>query len=92
MSAIISCPLSPRFLNWDSDEPYAIWEAEDVHGNVYQVTSFLTEWQEQKAYAHVIMDTTEEAHEARQLANKAYHDPGTGIETAGISRNIWMKP
>jgi len=70
----------PQILNWDSDEPYAIWEAEDVHGNVYQVTSFLTEWQEQKAYAHVIMDTTEEAHEARQLANKAYHDPGTGIE------------
>ncbi len=69
-----------NILNWSSEDPYSIWEAEDKNGYFYQITSFLTEWQGRKAYAHVIMDVTKETREARQLASKAYHDPGTGIE------------
>lgn len=65
--------------NWHSDETYAIWNAEDLDRNYYQVTSFQADWQGRKAYAHVVIDTTQEHREARQLVNMAYHDPGTGI-------------
>lgn len=68
-----------QITSWHSQEAYAIWEAEDFGGNFYQVTSLQTEWQGRKAYAHVIIDITQERQEAKQLASKAYHDPGTGI-------------
>lgn len=69
-----------KILSWKGEEASAVWEAEDEEGNYYQVNSFLTKWQDQEAYAHVIMDTTAETRETMQLADKAYNDPGTGIK------------
>ena len=55
------------------------WEAEDSLHRFYRITTGLMDWQGENAYAHIILDVTEETLRERQLESEAYNDPLTGI-------------
>lgn len=56
-----------------------IWETENSRHRIYRITTGLMEWQGQKAYAHIILDITDEKHREQKLTAEAYQDPLTGI-------------
>lgn len=76
----IRLSFQPQILSWNGKEQYEVWEMEDENGMHYRITSFPIEWQEHSSSAHIIVDITDEKQAARNLASKAYHDPGTGIK------------
>ncbi|MDU5290200.1 MAG: GGDEF domain-containing protein [Clostridium sp.] len=66
-------------LNWQDSEQYKVWEAGDEEQGYYRITTFHIEWRGQNAYAHIVVDVTDEKQAANRLNSKAYMDPGTGI-------------
>ena len=66
-------------LNWQDSEQYKVWEAGDEEQGYYRITTFHIEWRGQNAYAHIVVDITDEKQAANRLNSKAYMDPGTGI-------------
>lgn len=66
-------------LNWQDSEQYKVWEAGDEEQGYYRITTFHIEWRGQNAYAHIVVDITDEKQAANRLNSKAYLDPGTGI-------------
>ena len=66
-------------LNWQDSEQYKVWEAGDEEQGYYRITTFHIEWRGQNAYAHIVVDITDEKQAATRLNSKAYMDPGTGI-------------
>lgn len=55
------------------------WEAEDSAHHFYRVTTARMEWQGEPAYAHIILEVTEEKLEQGKLEQEAYYDTLTGI-------------
>ena len=55
------------------------WEAEDSTHRFYRVTTASMEWQGEAAYAHIILEITEEKREQDKLEMEAYHDTLTQI-------------
>lgn len=55
------------------------WEAEDSAHRFYCVTTARMEWQGEPAYAHIILEVTEEKREQGKLEQEAYHDTLTQI-------------
>lgn len=72
-------PFADRVLYWEDNEQIHVWEVSDGNCHYYRVTTFSLEWKKRKAYAHILMDITDEKLEARSLQDKAYHDALTGI-------------
>ena len=70
---------SNDILNWQDSEQYKVWEAGDEEQGYYRITTFHIEWRGQNAYAHIVVDITDEKQAANRLNSKAYMDPGTGI-------------
>lgn len=68
-----------NILNWQDSEQYKVWEMEDDEKGVFRVTTFLIEWRGRNAFAHIVVDITQEKEEAEKLTSKAYYDSGTGI-------------
>ena len=66
-------------LNWQDREQDKVWEAGDEEQGYYRITTFHIEWRGQNAYAHIVVDITDEKQAANRLNSKAYMDPGTGI-------------
>ena len=66
-------------LNWQDSEQYKVWEAGDEEQGYYRIPAFHIEWRGQNAYAHIVVDVTDEKQAANRLNSKAYMDPGTGI-------------
>ena len=52
----------------------------DGEQGFYRITTFLIEWQGRNAYAHIVVDITDDKKAADKLTSKAYCDPGTGIQ------------
>ena len=52
----------------------------DEEQGFYRITTFLIEWQGRNAYAHIVVDITDDKKAADKLTSKAYCDPGTGIQ------------
>lgn len=76
-------------LNWQDSEQYKVWEAGDEEQGYYRITTFHIEWRGQNAYAHIVVDITDEKQAANRLNSKAYMDPGTGIHNRLFLMNIW---
>ena len=55
------------------------WEAEDSLHHYYRVTTVLMEWEGEEAYAHIILEITQEKLEQGKLEQKAYFDKLTNI-------------
>lgn len=72
-------PFVDEILCWGEKEQLHAWEVDDGDCHYYRVTTFPLEWKKRKAYAHILMDITDEKMEARSLQDKAYHDALTGI-------------
>lgn len=72
-------PFVDEILYWEENEQLHSWETSDGIGRYYRVTTFPLEWKRRKAYAHILMDITDERLETRSLQDKAYHDALTGI-------------
>ena len=72
-------PFLEKILYWEDREQIHAWEACDGNRRYYRVTTFPLEWKKRRAYAHILMDVTDEKLEARYLKDKAYHDGLTGI-------------
>lgn len=72
-------PFVEHILSWGEKEPPHSWEVDDGDSHYFRVTTFSLEWKKKKAYAHILMDVTDEKLAARSLRNKAYHDGLTGI-------------
>lgn len=72
-------PFVDEILYWEENEQLHAWEASDSNGRYYRVTTFPLEWKKRRAYAHILMDITDEKRETRSLQDKAYHDALTGI-------------
>lgn len=72
-------PFVDRILNWGEKEQPHSWEADDGNSHYFRVTTFPLEWKKRRAYAHILMDVTDEKLAARSLHDKAYHDALTGI-------------
>lgn len=68
-----------HLLDWNPDKNERVWEAEDECGQSFLVLSFAIQWRESMVNAHVVTNVTEEKQRTRQLTDKAYNDPGTGI-------------
>ena len=69
-----------RFPEFDSSRSFECnWEAEDSLHRFYKITTGLMEWQGENAYAHIILNVTDEKLRERQLESEAYNDPLTGI-------------
>lgn len=66
-------------LNWQDSEQYKVWEMGDEKQGFFRITTFQIEWRGVNAYAHIVVDITEEKEEAKRLTSKAYYDTGTGI-------------
>ena len=66
-------------LNWQDSEQYKVWEAGDEEQGYYRITTFHIEWRGQNAYAHIVVDITDEKQAANRLNSKAYMAPGPGI-------------
>ena len=68
-----------HLLDWEPSECERVWEAEDGCGQCFLILSFSIPWKDGLVYAHVVANVTEEKQRTRQLTDKAYSDPGTGI-------------
>lgn len=68
-----------HLLDWDAERNERVWEAEDECGQSFMVLSFAIPWKSGLVNAHVVTNITEEKKRTRQLTDKAYNDPGTGI-------------
>lgn len=68
-----------RFLNWQDDEQYKVWELEEGE-RFFRITTFNIEWRGHKAHAHIIVDVTEDKQAEEKLTSMAYRDPGTGVQ------------
>ena len=66
-------------LNWQDSEQYKIWEIGDEDHGFYRITTFSIEWAGHNAFAHIVVDITNEKMTENRLASKAYYDSGTGI-------------
>lgn len=69
-----------KILNWQESGQYKVWEMGDEEQGFYRITTFLIEWQGRNAYAHIVVDITDDKKAADKLTSKAYCDPGTGIQ------------
>lgn len=72
-------PFRNKLLNWEDMGQEHTWEASDGSHRYYRITTFPLEWKKKKAFAHILMDITDERLETRSLKNKAYHDRLTGV-------------
>ncbi len=72
-------PFRNRLLYWEDTEEGHVWEADDGNHRYFRITTFPLEWKKREAYAHILLDITDERLETRSLKNKAYHDRLTGI-------------
>lgn len=72
-------PILEYILNWGGERQYRVWEKDEGPAGFYRVTTFPIEWRGRTAWVHIMQDITEMKQEERRLANKAYHDPLTGI-------------
>lgn len=68
-----------HLLDWNPEKHERVWEAEDEYGQCFLVLSFSIQWRDTLVNAHVVTNVTEEKQRTRQLTDKAYNDPGTGI-------------
>ncbi len=68
-----------QIVNWQDGEQDKVWEMGNEEQGFFRVTTFKIEWRGYNAYAHIVMDITEEKQAASRLTSKAYFDPGTGI-------------
>lgn len=72
-------PFRNKLLYWEDNEQGHTWEVSDGRHRYYRITTFPLEWKKRKAYAHILLDITDERLETRNLKNKAYHDRLTGV-------------
>lgn len=72
-------PFRSSILNWEDNGQNNVWEISDGNHRYYNITTFPLEWQKQQAYAHILMDITDEKLKTRTLKDKAYHDRLTGL-------------
>lgn len=56
-----------------------VWETSDSAGHYYRISTTRMEWQGQQAYAHIIMEVTQEKVTQGKLELEAYFDSLTGI-------------
>ena len=56
-----------------------VWEAEDDTHRFYRVTTVLMEWKGQPAYAHIVLEVTEDKLEHGKLEQEAHYDKLTKI-------------
>lgn len=56
-----------------------VWETRDSAGHFYRISTTRMEWQGQQAYAHIIMEVTQEKIAQGKLELEAYFDSLTGI-------------
>lgn len=56
-----------------------VWETADTAGHFYRISTTRMEWQGQQAYAHIIMEVTQEKVTQGKLELEAYFDSLTGI-------------
>lgn len=56
-----------------------VWETEDSAQHYYRISTTRMEWQGQQAYAHIIMEITQEKIAQGKLELEAYYDSLTGI-------------
>ena len=55
------------------------WDAEDSSHHFYRITTALMEWQGEEAYAHIILEITQEKLEQDKLEQEAYFDTLTQV-------------
>ena len=55
------------------------WDAEDSSHHFYRITTALMEWQGEEAYAHIILEVTQDKLEQDKLEQEAYFDTLTQI-------------
>lgn len=65
--------------SWNDNDHFTTWEMEAEGEGIFRITTFPIEWQGRSAWAHIIVNITEEKQASRSLKQKAYRDPGTGI-------------
>jgi len=68
--------LPPLEINSDDE---CIWETEDSSQHFYRITTMRMEWQGEPAYAHILLDVTQEKLKQGKLEQEAYFDRLTGI-------------
>ena len=81
--------LQNDILNWQDSEQYKVWEAGDEEQGYYRITTFHIEWRGQNAYAHIVVDITDEKQAANRLNSKAYMDRAPASITGCFLMNIW---
>ncbi len=68
--------LPPLEINSDDE---CIWETEDSSQQFYRITTMRMEWQGEPAYAHILLDVTQEKLKQGKLEQEANFDRLTGI-------------